>query len=285
MKKLKPHFVYNKKQRNGVFYFLLLLISLQVIYVLIAKNSNSYSIEDSELKELQTQIDSLKVVKKNFVRVYKFNPNFITDQKGYALGLSVSEIDRLLAYRSKNKWINSTKSFQAVTKVSDSLLQVLSPFFQFPKHTKVKRYKKASVSKKRIAIIQQDINKVTAEQLKQIYGVGDKLSARIIKYGDRLKGYTYMSQLNEVYGLKGEALENVKLKYKIVRAPIIEKINVNTASFKEVLSIVYIDYEITKLIFQYKDSVNKIENLEEIKKIEGFPIEKYDRIALYLQAE
>jgi DNA uptake protein ComE-like DNA-binding protein len=276
--------VYNKKQRNGVFCFLLVLVLLQLIYVFVAKNAKPYLIDDTELIKLRSQIDSLKSLKKNLVKVYKFNPNFITDEKGYALGMSVLEIDRLLAYRSKNKWVNSTNDFQKVTKVSDSLIHTMSPFFQFPKHTKVKKPKKVSASKKHVVIVKKDINKATAAQLKKIYGIGGKLSVRVIKYGIRLQGYTYMSQLDEVYGLKGEALENVKLNYKVIKPPVIEKLDVNTATFKEVLSIVYIDYETTKLIFQYKNFVNQIQKLEEIKKIEGFPIDKYDRIALYLRA-
>jgi hypothetical protein len=53
--------------------------------------------------------------------LYPFNPNFITDFKGYKLGMSVQEID-LLEYRKGNKYVNSPKEFQAVTQVSDSLL-------------------------------------------------------------------------------------------------------------------------------------------------------------------
>ncbi|MEI6866645.1 helix-hairpin-helix domain-containing protein [Flavicella sp.] len=285
MKKLKPHFLYNKKQRNGVFCFLLILVLLQLLYVFISKNSNSQIIYDSELTELRDQIDSLKLVKNKFEHIYKFNPNYITDEKGYALGLSVSEIDRLLLYRGENKWVNSKEEFQKVTQVSDSLLNKLTPFFKFPLKKVEKIIRKKNITKKTEISIKYDINKATESQLKEIYGIGEKLSARIIKYRNRLHGFSFISQLDEVYGLQGQALENLKFKYKIVKPPVLEKININTASFKEVLSIVYLNYEATKLIFQYKDSVMQIEKIEEIKKIEGFSIDKYDRIALYLHAE
>ena len=38
-------------------------------------------------------------------------------------------------------------------------------------------------------------------------------------------------------------------------------------------------------IFDYKDEVAELQSISEIKNIEGFPIEKYDRIVLYLQAK
>jgi hypothetical protein len=44
--------------------------------------------------------------------------------------MSVQEID-LMEYRKGNKYVNSPKEFQAVTQVSDSLLNV-SPYFKFP---------------------------------------------------------------------------------------------------------------------------------------------------------
>ena len=46
--------------------------------------------------------------------------------------MSLEEIDRLLAFRKTNKFVNSKREFQQVTKVSDSLLNKISPYFKFP---------------------------------------------------------------------------------------------------------------------------------------------------------
>ena len=63
------------------------------------------------------------------------------------------------------------------------------------------------------------------------------------------------------------------------------KININIATFKEVLHLPYIDYELTKKIFQYRDEVAEIQDINELKNIVGFPMESFDKIALYLEAE
>lgn len=73
--------------------------------------------------------------------------------------------------------------------------------------------------------------------------------------------------------------------FSIKNKPIIKKVNINTASFKEVLSNPYIDYELCIQIFDYKDEVAELQSISEIKNIEGFPIKKYNRIVLYLLAE
>jgi hypothetical protein len=38
-------------------------------------------------------------------------------------------------------------------------------------------------------------------------------------------------------------------------------------------------------IFDYKDEVAELQSISEIKNIEGFPLENYTRIVLYLHAE
>lgn len=285
MKKLKPHFVYNKKQRNGVFYLLSLILFVQAVYFLVSNNAFKEWEEDEVAVQLIQKIDSLRKIETVTYKLKKFNPNYISDDKGYELGMSIAEIDRLLLYRENNNWINSSIEFQRITKVSDSLLQVLTPLFLFSNKTvlmpKKTKYKRAVVHLKN----KNDINNAGTIQLQKVYGIGEKLSARIVKYRKRLGGFVDVNQLDEVYGLKDEALSNLKDRYKVIDTPTIVKLDVNKASFKEVLSIVYLDYETTKRIFQYKNSVDEIAKLEEIKKIPGFPIDKYDRIALYLRAE
>ncbi len=68
-------------------------------------------------------MDSLKNHQpKASLKIYPFNPNYMTDYKGYTLGLSTAELDRLFVFRKKGNFVNSAKDFQTVTQVSDSLL-------------------------------------------------------------------------------------------------------------------------------------------------------------------
>jgi len=263
----------------------MILVLVQVIYMFVLKYSSDMKVDDFEVQSLIAQIDSLKTHKIDVFKKYTLNPNFITDEKGYLLGMSVSEIDRLHQYRNKNKWLNTNIDFQRITGVSDSLMIVLKPLFKFPSKSLQKFQKKKSTSIKRTEIKMRSINTATAIELKKIYGIGEKLSQRIVKYRNRLGGYSKIDQLDEVYGLKDKALHNLKQSYIVFSQPEIKKIDINTASFKDVLSIVYLDYETTKLIFKYKNSVGEVYDLKELKKIQGFPIDKFDRIALYLQTE
>ncbi|MCL7752903.1 helix-hairpin-helix domain-containing protein [Polaribacter sp. Z022] len=293
MKIFKSHFWYNKSQRNGIFFLVTLIIIFQLIIVFVDFTSNNkIDLKTSEVLAFRNQIDSLKSVEleNRKPKIYPFNPNYITDFKGEQLGMSIEEIDRLLLFRKTNKFVNSKSEFQKVTKVSDSLLNKISPYFKFPEWvtkrnqiTSKNLYSSNNI--KKISISTSDINKATAEDFKTIRGIGEAYSERIVKYRTKLQGFTYNNQLNEVWGLDQEVVKKVLSVFKIIEKPIIKKVNVNTVSFKDLLKKPYIDYNLCKKIFEYRDEVAELQNISELKNISGFPLDKYDRIVLYLVAE
>lgn len=300
MKIFKSHFWQTKSQRNGVLFLVLLIVILQVIYFYVDFSSEEIIETDTEeVLFIEKQIDSLRLleIEDRKPKKYPFNPNYITDYKGYQLGMSLSELDRLHLYRKQNKFINSVKEFQRITKVSDSLLLEISPYFKFPvwgnkKQENYKRSLDASLTKDKGKIITDktsvstnDINFATAEDFATIRGIGNVLSSRIVKYRNRLQGFNYAVQLEEVWGIEGKMIKELLSVFKIIEKPIIQKININTASFKEVLKTPYVDYDLCKEIFNYRDEVAELQNILELKNIEGFPLDKYDRIVLYLEAK
>lgn len=295
MKIFKSHFWYTKNQRNGILLLLIIIIFLQLI--LHFKNFDSQQMVDLSLPKITSynkQLDSLKKKssKKKKFKIYPFNPNYISDYKGYQLGMNVDEIDRLLAHREQRLYVNSAKEFQTITKISDSLLQKISPFFKFPEWVQKKNNNKNNqqryIPNSRINVSEittVDINKATLKDFTAIEGVDEYLSERIIKYRSKLQGFSFKEQLFEVWGLDELMANKILSTFSIKNKPIIKKVNINTASFKEVLSNPYIDYELCIQIFDYKDEVAELQSISEIKNIEGFPIKKYNRIVLYLLAE
>jgi competence ComEA-like helix-hairpin-helix protein len=245
--------------------------------------------EKQKWLSLQTEIDSLKQEKLDYVpKIYPFNPNFITDFKGYKLGMSTAEIDRLLAFRKTNKYVNSAQEFQAVTKVSDSLLKVIAPYFKFPDWVTNKKannyiaYDKKDFSKKE-KIIQIDINQATTEELVKVYGIGPALSERILKEKAKFGSFVSMEQLKDVWGLSPEVIENLNKYFKITVLPNVKKIKINEASIKELMQFPYFKYALAKEIVTYRSMNGEIKNFEDLSKINGFPVDKIKIIALYLE--
>ena len=293
----KSHFWYHKSQRNGIFILILLIVIFQFIIVFVDFYSEEkVNIDTPKVIAFHHQIDSLRKInlENKRLKIFPFNPNYITDYKGAQLGMSLVEIDKLLAFRKTGKFINSEKEFQKVTSISDSLLHSISPYFKFPDWVvKKKQNRQLSTSrdtrlfakKSKYILTSTDINIAVKDDLKTINGIGEKLSERIIKYRSKLQGFSTLNQLYEVWGLDTEVVDKLLLVFKVINLPNIKKINVNTVSFRELLKNPYLDYELCKKIFEYKDEVAELQDISELKNIIGFPLDLYDRIVLYLVAE
>ena len=290
MNLFKSHFWHHKGQRNGVFLLGVVVLFFQLVIVFIDFSSDGIeNINTTDAAVFYKQIDSLKVIRfasKKFKK-HPFNPNYITDGKGAELGMSLDAIDRLLAYRKTGKFVNSKRAFQKVTGISDVLLEKISPFFKFPDWViEVNRNKKKTPSEKVLnKITTTDLNKATASDLRTVVGVGAVFSERIIKYRSKLQGFSMQRQLYEVWGLEEGIADKVVAVFKVLKLPNIQKLNVNTVTFKELLKTPYINYELCKKIFEYRDSVAELQSISELKNITGFPLDLYERIVLYLLAE
>nr|WP_281502567.1 helix-hairpin-helix domain-containing protein [Arenibacter sp. F20364] len=250
-------------------------------------------------EEYQAKIDELRslALKKDTIQVYPFNPNFISDYKGYVLGMSTEEIDRLHFFRAKNQYVNSAKEFQKVTLISDSLLESLQPYFKFPEWThkigedSAVRDKPASSGSVRYIPATdtfnlgklKDLNTATAEELRAVNGIGDKLSHRIVKFRDLLGGFLVEEQLGHVYGLEPKVVARVLKDFKILESPAMSKININQASARGISKLVYIKYEVAARIVALREANGGISSFDELLEIEDFPSEKLDIIELYLQ--
>lgn len=251
--------------------------------------------DDQEVLVFQKRIDSLKqlAIENAKPRIYPFNPNFISDYKGYQLGMSVEEIDRLHEFRKQGKFVNSVKEFQSITKVSDSLLNKISVYFKFPEWVQKKRQRKLKpkmtidheAKHDETLVNTTDLNLATLTDFLAIEGVNESLAESILKYRKKLQGFVFEDQIYEVWGLDEVIAQKIIKVFSVEEIPEIPKININTASFKEVLKNPYIDYDLCVKIFDYRDEVAELQNISELKNIEGFPIYKYDRIVVYLLAQ
>ncbi|MCH7524447.1 MAG: helix-hairpin-helix domain-containing protein [Bacteroidetes bacterium] len=296
---MKSHFKFTQKQRSGIFLLLVFIVILQCVYFFVVKiapdsyrdgiSSEEISINQGELEKFQNEVDSLRLVEieKRKPKIYPFNPNFITDYKGYTLGMTNEEIDRLLKFREQNKWVNSSKEFQMVTKISDSLLSAISPYFKFPdwvtnpKPKNTFAYQNNNSPKSYDEKI--DLNTATISQLRKVNGIGEKLSERIIKYRNKfVGGFISDVQLQDIYGLTPEVIERVLNQFTVKTPRQVVKFNLNEVTRDQLVTIQHIDYELAYEIIEQRTLRDGYNSLDELAKVKGFPIDKIEIIKLYL---
>ena len=123
-------------------------------------------------------------------------------------------------------------------------------------------YKRPTTHKKQRAYSPQpiatfDINTATEAQLTAIRGIGPTLSARIIKFRDKLGGFISQAQYQEVYGLEPAVVAALKQQTRIRASFQPTKLNINTAAVKTLAAHPYITYQQAKskkpmLVGQYQ---------------------------------
>lgn len=278
---MKTYLSFTRSQRAGLLILFAAVVGLQVAIALVQFSSDEIQ-EDQSWTSLQKEIDSLKAARLTFKpRIYPFNPNFITDYRGHVLGLSVEQIDRLHAFRKEGKFVNSAKAFQQVTGISDSLLATLEPYFKFPDWVQ-KKAKARDTYMKPATVKRIDINLADKQELMAVYGIGDKLSDRILDTRAKLGGFVSMEQIREVWGLSDEVIAQLHQRFDVLVPLIPPKINVNRASVAELAKFPYFRYALARKIVTARSMNGDFKSIEDISKVEGFPVEKKEIIAVYL---
>ncbi|RAJ13380.1 ComEA family DNA-binding protein [Olleya aquimaris] len=296
MKNFKSHFTFSKQQRSGIFLLLLIILLAQGFYHLVLpklmQTNQNFSSNSHEVSAFINQIDSLKAIEieNRKPKIYPFNPNFITDYKGYTLGMSNEEIDRLLNFRKQDQWINSVNQFQQVTKVSDSLLAKLSPYFKFPDWVtnpkpKQQIFNKSFSNTPKTEAQKLDLNSATATQLQKVYGIGPTYAERIVKYRHKINGFHSFIELQEVYGLTPEVIQNIKDNFSIKTPRSITKIPLNSATKEQLVTVKFIDYEVAHNIIEARTLRDGFKSLDELTKVKDFPVKKLEIIKLSLQLD
>jgi competence protein ComEA len=283
---MKFYTYFSNQQRLAVVGLILVIVFLEVLSIFPKPNGyDGFQVDLESYLKFQNEITQQIVLNeiKSAPKIYPFNPNFITDYKGYKLGMNSKEINRLLLYRAQNKWINSAKEFQNVTKVSDSFLHIISLNFKFPDW--VKNSNKTSVSLERPISFEEkiDLNITTANELQKVYGVGSVLSNRIIKLRDSfIGGFISDIQLQDVRGLTPETIENIRKQFSVKTPRTYLKISLNTATVDQLVTIQHIDYELAYEIIELRMLKEGYKIIDELTKVKGFPVKKLEIIKLYL---
>ena len=288
MQQFKSYFVFSKAHRSGIVLLVSLMVLTQLGYFLMS-SQNIPELEDTQWLQVQNEIDSLKhEVATHKDTIYPFNPNFISDYKGYKLGLTINEIDRLHHFRAQNKYVNSADEFQQVTQVSDIKIKALAPYFKFPDWVTRKKENPTnafnSFSPKAIQTKAKiDINLATREDLIAVYGIGEKLADKILIEKEKLGGFVSLEQFQFMWGIRPEAQEDIEKRFFVSNNPSIKKIAINELSMKELAQFPYFNFALAKEIVVYRTMNNGIKEIADLTKIKGMPNEKIKIIALYLE--
>jgi DNA uptake protein ComE-like DNA-binding protein len=119
-------------------------------------------------------------------------------------------------------------------------------------------------------------------QLKTIFGIGERLSSRIVNYRRVLGGFVTPDQIREVYGLDSAVVE------RLLKASFIEegfqpvRININKADEVTMAAHPYLSKPVATAIVTYRFQHGEFTGLDDLRKIHALDIKTIQKIAPYL---
>jgi len=281
MRRPGPHFGDHPRVRSGVFYFLFLLLLLQLatwgLPGIFGWHERVNLVRPDTLK--QSVLDRLKsqFPQKDSWTLRPLDPNKIDDFKGYLLGIPHQALDSLYAFRSRGGVLYSLGQFRRISGLPKSTLQRLRPYLRFPSKGRASNDKSRKPDP-----AGKDLNSVTASELQFVSGIGPVLSGRIVKFRDALGGFLVASQLFDVYGLEPAVAQRVIETFPLTSIPAVERVSLNEGTVEELASILYLTDEMAEAIVTRRKRLGPYKSIRELREIKSFPEAKIDRIALYL---
>ena len=194
--------------------------------------------------------------------LFQFDPNTATKEEFQKLGFSEKVSNTIINYRTKVKKFEKADDLEAVWGVEADDVNRLRPYVN-------------------IYIKKIDINTASAAELQELRGIGEKLSARIVNFRNKLGGFTSVEQMGETYGLPEETFNSIKNKLTITTSKI-QKININTANEDQLKAHPYIKWKEASLIIAYREQHGNFQKIDDILNIKAVNQTFFDKIKPYL---
>lgn len=295
----KDYFSMSKKDRNAFVFTLVVITAIMAAPFLCNKykKNDRNTDSDSALAKLSAKNvffeneEGLSGITPE--KLFLFDPNTLGLEGWLSLGLSRKTASTILNYTSKGGYFKQAEDIRKIWGLKKEEADKLIPFIRIDNKKNVKRNFANDYTKKSIPIV--DINKANAADFKALPGIGNVLSERIVKYRNSLKGFAAVDDLKKVYGISDAAFDVIRPflqiseskktanilpentdEEKVLPQNTIEKVNINTASEKE-MTAAGIPRNMAKAIIIYREQNGNYNTVEDIKKIIFITPEMYEK--------
>ncbi len=224
--------------------------------------------------------------------LFAFDPNHTDSATLRRLGLSEWQVGNMMKYRRRGGRWRSEDDFRRLYGLTEEDFRRLRPYIRIapadrraayvpferpapygtPKGEKPE-YEPSDKMKEGETLA---LNAADTTALKTIPGVGSYYARKIVKYRERLGGFVSLSQVDEVEGLPAGCSRWFTLDEVAVR-----KIRINHASFKELVSHPYLNYEQTKDIVNHIRQYGPISSWRDLRLYKEFSEQDFARLAPY----
>ncbi|MCB0375123.1 MAG: helix-hairpin-helix domain-containing protein [Sinomicrobium sp.] len=263
--------------------------------------SRIYNLSETDLTRLRPFVRiaaltrELKTTEKSVEQetaLFPFDPNRSEPEELLRLGLDEKVVRNLVKYRDKGGRFHQAADLQKIYGLTAEDFERLQAFIKIEKPaneagTEIVEVTEGSspdakpASYNSLTPLMIDINKATAEEWQTLHGIGPVLSGRIVKFRDKLGGFTQIEQVAETFGLPDSTFQSIE--GKLTLSPLLRKLSINTIDPEVLKTHPYIRWQQANVIVAYRKEHGPFKDLEDLRKVRALPAEVIDKIAPYLE--
>lgn len=280
---------FSKTEANGMIVLLMLVLLLAVVPRLLPSKASVVLVSSDAaltdwsktLKAAISQQDT-QAKKKSSASEQPmsgtFDPNTTTLEQMVAVGVPELLAKRMTLYREKGGRFRKPEDISKIYGMTPELTNRLLPHVRIANETSPAYSQIYSYPPEKIHTF--ELNTVAAEELQLIRGIGPYLSTSIVKYRDRLGGFHSYDQLKEIKGLKEEIIAEIQNRSSLVVN--ITPLDINSDSLKVLLRHPYLDYNMARIIINYRKVHGNFERPEDLRSIKVMSDSLYQKLVPYL---
>lgn len=218
-------------------------------------------------------------------KLFAFDPNKTSRDEFIALGFPIPLAERTVRYVERGGKFRTRKDLLKIYGMDSLLYEELKSFITLPEQIEYKPNTQIyALHEKRPRSEPERFNINTADtsQLKKIYGIGEKLSLRILNYRESLGGFIQEEQLQEVYGLDSAVVKRMWKQFFIAEGFQPEQLHLNTASEEELDKHPYLNSKEAKAIVAYRFQHGAFTTIDDLQKIVSLDKNRIAKMRPYL---
>lgn len=293
---LRNWLVFSRSEKRGIAFLLILIVILLAVRFLQKNNIGNKAIEVENQSEINvkskftyqnklgdTSSKSLLISSTPSIAPGEiFDPNEADMEELIDQGIPENIAGRIINYRLKGGVFYEPADLYKIYGIDSLLVTELLPWVII----KVTRpVNLTCTSSYELYLINSDIkveiNSADSSIFCKLGGIGPVLSRRIIKYREILGGYYSIEQLSEVYGISDSLLSTFAHNLSIDTS-MIEKMDINSATYYELRKHPYLNNYEAKSILSYRRIIGPFTTYEEL--VENYILSEntYRKVRSYL---
>ncbi len=309
--RLVDYFYYTRRERNASLVLVVLCLLLLVLPALLDPFlERETTVDIRAVQALARSWDSLAAVSTpreagqaappgtRPPERFPFDPNTADQAALERLGFRPSTARTLLRYREKGGVFRRADDLRRVYGMDERLFAELLPFIRldtalrtvkpahaFPADSAARRpsseFRQAGTFPRKDSAAVIDINRATAEDWQLLPGIGPGYAGRIVRFRDRLGGFTHPGQVGETYGLPDSVFR--RILPRLLPSPVFRPLPVNTADLAELKAHPYLSNLQATVLFRYREQHGPFQGPADLQAVGPvFSAADWDRLAPYL---